>query len=466
MAVNRSKGLGAPENDQVTQPRDPKVARTNPRSKVLQVRLNAEELAALESIAAGRGLPVSAVAREQLLKLVAETETAGDPLVQLIAATDTLRSLADEVREDLMDTYEIRRDVIWPSGLSLPARPPQLVYLDTMGYINLAKVAVGTAPPGYGLLLEACRRVRDEGRALFVLSSTHVIEVFNIIIAAQRRSLVAVMEEVSGFNYLLGRPQIQRLEVESALAEMAALAPPVREPIGLVGPSLFWAFGMRGGLVIHGAPDPDAAAEQLRQRLGSDPDGAAMASVNRWTERELLTGPEDHNDPELRSLGYTLDGWRRILEQRAQLERDLVPMLDADPQMRRRRLRDVINAREMFHELNRAITSATAAANTMIGDVVEGDRTKARDFNDTMPSTRVAVSLKERYHRNPQHKWTPNDIHDIDALAIAVPYCDAVFTDKAARNQVVSCPELEMFRTFLPRRPEELAEWLDDLPAV
>jgi hypothetical protein len=59
---------------------------------------------------------------------------------------------------------------------------------------------------------------------------------------------------------------------------------------------------------------------------------------------------------------------------------------------------------------------------------------------------------------------TTNDIHDIDALSIAVPYCDAVFTDKAARNKVMSCPELEVFGTVVPRKPEELADWLDGLP--
>jgi hypothetical protein len=40
------------------------------RSKVLQVRLNPEEMAALEAIAQDRGLPVSTVAREQILHLL------------------------------------------------------------------------------------------------------------------------------------------------------------------------------------------------------------------------------------------------------------------------------------------------------------------------------------------------------------------------------------------------------------
>jgi len=48
-----------------------------------------------------------------------------------------------------------------------------------------------------------------------------------------------------------------------------------------------------------------------------------------------------------------------------------------------------------------------------------------------MPSFDVAVSLKTSYHRDPNHRWTTNDLHDIDALGSALPYCDVVVTDKA-----------------------------------
>jgi len=53
--------------------------------------------------------------------------------------------------------YGVRDDVIWPSDLSLPARPPKLVYLDMLVCIHLARVAVGTAPAGYAELLGACQ---------------------------------------------------------------------------------------------------------------------------------------------------------------------------------------------------------------------------------------------------------------------------------------------------------------------
>jgi hypothetical protein len=375
----------------------------------------------------------------------------------------------------LADTYEIRNDIVWPARLTLPPRPPALVYLDQFVYVRLAQAAAGAGLPGYAELLDACRRARIDGRALFPLSSTHILEIYETARIDHRRDLVAVMEELSDFNCILGRPRIQELEVEAALAELPTVTMATQASIALVGPSVLWPFGLRGvGFKFEGASTDEAAwwAEQLCQNMGIDPGADAAASLHRWMERQLITGPENHDDPELKAFGYRVDVWRNGLEQRAEQERYLVQELDADPQMRRGRLRDVVNAREMFIELKGAIDRATAALNTRFVELLELDglteqemRTKGRDFSDRMPSTRVAVSLKERYHRDNFHDWTSNDIHDIDAVAVAVPYCDAVFADKAARNGLDQARELRVFGTFLPRRPQELTDWLDNLPA-
>ena len=59
-----------------------------------------------------------------------------------------------------------------------------------------------------------------------------------------------------------------------------------------------------------------------------------------------------------------------------------------------------------------------------------------------------------------------NDIVDIDAVSIAYAYCAAVFPDKAVRAALQSSKELRTIGTFVPRRPEELTDWLDGLPTV
>ena len=363
----------------------------------------------------------------------------------------------------MANTYQLSNDIIWPADLVLPARPPALVYLDMLGFINLAEVAVGkTAAAGYDVLLPAALRAQREGRALFPLSSTHVVELYDIADVQRRRERVAIMEELSGFNYMMGRPQIQQLEVEAALNGIPGVRIAPQGPISLIGPSLLWAFGRRGGLVTS-APDSAALAKHICEQMGIDPGSEPMDTLNRWAERELLAGPDDVNDPDLLASGYDPQKWRDTLDGRAQQEQYLVGVLDAEPKYRQGRLRDVVNARELEIELGDIVARATTAMKTSIGELLDYDREKLRNFTDRMPSTRVAVSLKAAYHKNNRHEWTTNDIHDIDALSIAVPYCDAVLTDKKARNQVVSSSELGVFNTFVPRKPEELANWLDEL---
>lgn len=90
----------AGEEDQTVRPLPPHVQVSRPghaRSKVLQVRLNPEEMAALEAIAERRELPVSTVAREQILRLLADSDPAiANQLLQLLDAYNEATDRASE----------------------------------------------------------------------------------------------------------------------------------------------------------------------------------------------------------------------------------------------------------------------------------------------------------------------------------------------------------------------------------
>jgi hypothetical protein len=378
-------------------------------------------------------------------------------------------------------SYAIRDDVDWPPRLIRPIRPPALIYLDMNHYINLAKAEIGTAPQGYSELLQSCRKAQADGRAVFPLSSTHFVEVSNIGSYRQRENLAAVMEELSDFNYLLGRPHIMRLEIEAAFDALLGAGRPSGEEISLIGKSALWGFGMRGGLLIKG-PDEDPegaeAEKRLRYRLGGEKFEKMMAHFNREAERALLVGPDDDMENELRGESvYAPEIPYQHQEERAQQEVDQAKRLDENPEWRRGRLRDLLTVHEILIELWEIIVVELSARKMsaleftdLLGaprseEVEERDYSKARNFSDGMPTTRVAVSLKENYHRNREHNWTSNDMHDIDALAVAMPYCDAVFTDAAAWNALKTSRELSVFDTFLPRRPSQLVQWLDKLPS-
>lgn len=77
-----------------------KITRGTSRARVLQVRLNDDEYTALERIAALRDLPVSTIARERLLDLIADADDAR-PVARLRAAVARLESLVGQVDDEL-----------------------------------------------------------------------------------------------------------------------------------------------------------------------------------------------------------------------------------------------------------------------------------------------------------------------------------------------------------------------------
>ncbi|MBE6478008.1 MAG: ribbon-helix-helix protein, CopG family [Propionibacteriaceae bacterium] len=72
-----------------------RVTRGNGRAKTLQIRLNPEELAALTALAEERGLPVSTLARDMLLRELAAGSD--DPRAVLARMRSDLESLASVV---------------------------------------------------------------------------------------------------------------------------------------------------------------------------------------------------------------------------------------------------------------------------------------------------------------------------------------------------------------------------------
>ena len=122
---------------------------------------------------------------------------------------------------------------------------------------------------------------------------------------------------------------------------------------------------------------------------------------------------------------------RRLTQEVEQLER-----FKSDPKWRRGRIRDAVAAREIAIEHQNTLLRGVAERGVSLADALNSIETTRRTF-DAMPSFDVAVSLKTSYHQDPTHRWTINDVHDIDALGSTLPYCDIVVTDKAAASHVV-----------------------------
>jgi len=93
-------------------------------------------------------------------------------------------------------------------------------------------------------------------------------------------------------------------------------------------------------------------------------------------------------------------------------------------------------ARETLIELREAFEATFKERGNTSLDLWFSDRDKMRRLVRSMPSSEVAIELKTAMHRNAQRArvWEPNDVVDMDALSLAVPYCDIVVTEQHAHH--------------------------------
>jgi hypothetical protein len=263
----------------------------------------------------------------------------------------------------------------------------------------------------------------------------------------------------------LGRTSIAELEFEAGMAKVMGEDISAKS-VPLVRPTFGQAFGWVGGMKILNSAGGDGSDAVRAQMTDADFD-KLMARINYEMERGMLRGPSDEDLAVLRAdSNFRPEVAIEGQEQRVQWELDTERVLNEHPKWRRGRLRDVIGGREIVHEwldmFNRIRIDRRKAG---MPDFDPPDD-EMRSFMGSMPHTQVAISVKTRYHKDSLHKWTVNDIVDIDAISIAYAYCEAVFPDKAVRAALLSSKELRTIGTFVPRRPEQLTDWLIGLPTV
>jgi hypothetical protein len=350
--------------------------------------------------------------------------------------------------------------LLWPPALRRPASPPTLVYLDLNHWIYLAHAATGHRNGSqYEPALRRCRAARADGTALFPLSATHYMEIAKISDPAQRSDLAGLMEELSGFTTLLSRSWIIRMELAAALTSQLGSSPDPPPRLDLLGPGYGWTLGRLHPIVLSDAAGNDIT-EQARQQSGPAAFDAYMTAMLLITERAMLAGPADEDVPALRSLGWDPLAAKTMAANRARQEQAFQDGLDEHTRRRPNHLRNIVLAREVIIELEPMLVKAATSRDCSLDDLLGSCPRQAQDLVRSMPSSEVATTLKFQDHRNRSKRWAFNDIFDIDALSIAVPYCDVVVTDTHRRSVLHTVRVDERMDTVVLARLTELPEHL------
>jgi hypothetical protein len=280
----------------------------------------------------------------------------------------------------------------------------------------------------------------------------------------QRADLAEVMAELSQFCTLISHPTVLQLELDAALdAVMQPRAEPLL-PVPLLGQGVGHAFGHTSRLIVEHV-DGTLSMDEIRSSFKDGPEAFddMLSTTELEFERRMLAGPADEDLPRLRQLGYNPEAARGHVEARAEQEHRLKENLTADPGWRKGRLRDVVSARYLANELGRMCAENLQSRGVKAEGFLQS-REAARRLVDSMPSGDVFVTLTTESHRNPQLTWQRNDVFDIDAMAVAVAYCDVVVTERHRQHQIQSTGLDLRLTTSVLASPAELANALSGTP--
>lgn len=363
-----------------------------------------------------------------------------------------------------------------PSNLRFPEA--RLVYLDLNHWINLSKYKSGHRDgQRYRSAFDACAAAVDEGSALFPISLSTIMEINAIRDPQQRLRLRHTIEQLSQFQAVLPRGVTTALEFEQVLADRLNSIRIRTAPVDFVGVGAEWATGMRITPSVvdeQGRDVTTQALSRLRPELRPllDPGFVFYTLIGM-----VIEGPADPSEEaDLRARGWNPQALTDMMDDRALLEsqfvNDLSEYIDTDPSSvdwRRGRLRDVVSARELFLETNETFSAVLDQHGLALEDVFDSSGTPRairhnRCITDAMPAFDAAVTLKASYHRNPNHRWTRNDIFDIDAMSTVLPYCDVVVTDKAMASHVERTKLAERLGTKTLSSLDDLLQHLTDAP--
>jgi hypothetical protein len=342
-----------------------------------------------------------------------------------------------------------------------PTRTRAVVYLDQLHWISLARASTRhpLGAPYIGVLAYLRQAVLDR-RAVFPLSSTHHAELHGNVNYRQRTDVAAVMSLLSGHQTISGVGPIRRAELERALHDRfgSPAEPAVVKPLGW---GVHFALGQPAKrLRLVGTAEARAA---FAQRFGGE------EALKRWewemaflAEDEILRGPADGEIEILRrDYGYKPEAFDEVVKARARREQDLADRMKADPGLKKR-IDDLVGARTFYWEVSYLLPEVLPPNGITFDEFFAGAKDWLVALCEQMPTVAVIEALAKANHTAAADRpWRPNDIHDIDALSVAIPYCDIVVTERHFCTQVSKTSLAARFNTVILPRLEELPDAIE-----
>lgn len=307
---------------------------------------------------------------------------------------------------------------------------PRILYLDMNIWVDMARGCAAADP----VWREIRQRIASsvEGEALVVaLSSAHYLELLHRSDARSRRELAELMRDVTGYRTIAPLYVVRRLEADDLVTvwESGTSAGLTRQQI--LGRGAAHAFGRPEGRYRF--------VESVASSDGSVPEGPPAQPPEGWEDFVEHPEWEWYQLYGFQNLIEGGDGFDRTPEHRVGLverERELAvrAWLQANPS-ERRRLRDYVDL-DQYSTMIEDIESSCIERRVHVPEALRAGKFGPRSFDEvrslvrSRPSSNTWATLRYLKHRDMNLPWEQHDWTDMWALSVAIPYCDAVITEK------------------------------------
>jgi hypothetical protein len=292
----------------------------------------------------------------------------------------------------------------------------QHVYLDQNKWIDLAKARAGRREQAHLVeVLQAAQEAVRAGDASFPLSAQHYYETQHRGRRESREHLALTMLGLSQGDAIAQAQVVVPYEIEIALIEQLQL-PNDRPPaVQIFGKGANHVFNTE--MFTCKAPD-----EHEGRPLPAELQAVATVVGSTIMEFAILAG-----SPSSETTRLTLSEHMRLAG--SEFARGQQDLRDRIAEMRRGRLEDAMTATAIADILDPLLAACTRLG-VDPGRLLAGGSEVLGPLVCAIPSRWVEREMRRLRHANPQKQWEGNDLNDVMALSVAVPYCNVVITER------------------------------------
>lgn len=254
----------------------------------------------------------------------------------------------------------------------------------------------------------------DSGRVRFPLSAAHYFETGKHPNPRKRSELATTMMRLAGPLRISPPHQIVPWEIRRGLIKIFHL--PAPDPaLQMFGNGAAQAFASHNLRYLppkewHEISLPSNMKDEIHSR------------ASREFETLLLAGATPAGAPD--AMRVVFHDMKTLTDDR--FVQGQLHVAEAIRQYGRRHLDEVMLATAVA-DIHDPLTRIGAEYGLTFEDIAA----RMTGIIDSMPSRWVEMKLRRQRQANPEKTWEGNDLNDVAALAIAVPYCDLVVTERS-----------------------------------